>query len=110
VSDIIERLLEVEKEARQIIARAEKEAAEAVEKARDEARQIVAESRRLAREEADKLLESQATELDKQRDERLRREESQLPSPDSIDRRKLADAVEFVVRAVAYGDSGTRAD
>jgi vacuolar-type H+-ATPase subunit H len=110
VSDIIERLLEVEKQARQIIARAEKEAAEEVEKAREEARQIVADSRRQAREEADRLLQEQAAELDGQREERIQREQSELPSPDSIDRQKLADAIEFVVGAIASGGAGTRAD
>ena len=56
MSDVIQRLLEVEKEARRIIAEAELQASETLSRANDEARAIKAEARGEGRREADQFL------------------------------------------------------
>lgn len=105
MSDIIDRLLGIEKEARSIIARAEKDAAAALEDAREEAGRTVAQGHKQAQDEAARLLQRQSDELTRQRDDRLRQEQAKLPTPESVDSGKLRRAVEFVVRVVAYGES-----
>jgi len=105
VSDIIDRLLGIEKEARSIIARAEKDAVALLDDAREEARRTVAEGHKQARDEAARFRQCQSDELTRQRDDRLRQEQAKLPTPESVDSGKLRRAVEFVVRVVAYGMS-----
>jgi len=105
VSQIIERLLEVEKEARQTIAQADRQATQTIEDAHAEARRSIVQSREQTQAEARKLLDDRMLELQTQREERLAQEQPLLPNAESIDRRKLAKAVEFVVRTIAYGDT-----
>ena len=108
MSDVIERLLEVEKEARQVIAQAEQEAADTTARAREQARRIVAESREEARRQAEDLHNREVRALQEQKQERIRQERAKLPSADSIDPEKLDESVAFVVRTIAYGDETDR--
>jgi vacuolar-type H+-ATPase subunit H len=103
VSDVIEKLLEVERQARQIIAEAEQQAAQVLGKAQEDARQVGADGRRDAQHEAADLLKRQAEEMERQRQQRLEQEKARLPAADSMDRQKLAEGIDFVVQAVAYG-------
>lgn len=105
MTDVIQRLLEVEKEARRIIAEAEDEAAQTVDRARDEARRIIADGRKQAQTEAEELSNRQVQTLQQQKEERLQQEKARLPSADGIDRQRLANAVEFVRQVVAYGEA-----
>lgn len=104
MSDIIERLLEVEKEARQIIAGAEREAGDTVSRAREQARRIIADAREEARRQAEELFDRQVRTLQEQKEERVKQERGRLPSADSVAPDKLNEAVGLVTRAIAYGD------
>jgi len=104
VTDFIDRLLEVEKQARQIIARADRDAAAAVAEGRAEAKRIVAEAREQARREAEELIAGEARELAERRQKLIDKERAKLPRLAGQDQKKLAEAVDMVVRAVADGD------
>ncbi len=106
MSDVIERLLEVERQARRIIADAEQKADETVSQAREEARRIVADSREEARRDADELLQREVRALQERKSERIAEESGKLASPDSVSPEKLKEAVEFVVNVIAYGQEG----
>jgi vacuolar-type H+-ATPase subunit H len=101
VSDIIERLLEVEHQARLIIAQAEHDADKAGEEARNRARQILQEGREDAHRRAQQILDANERELEQRRQERLGEERSRLRSPADVPPEALAEAVEVVVAAIA---------
>ena len=103
MSDVIERLLEVEQEARRLIAQGEREAEEAVEHAREEARRIVSEGHEEARRRAQEILDRTSEALQKQTAERVEEEKARLPLADGVDPGRLAEAVQFVVSLVAPG-------
>ena len=103
MSNVIERLLEVERQARHVIAEAERQAAQTVDEAQAQARRLVAEGRKKAQADADEMLAGQARELEEDRQARLREEASRLPSAETMDPQKLGKAVQFVVKTVAYG-------
>jgi len=103
VSDVIDRLLSVEHEARGVIARAEREAEEILERARRDARRLVAEAQEEAREKAAAAVERVESALGERMAERLEREEKDLPSVERIAPAHMARAVETAVDVVAPG-------
>jgi len=107
VSDVIDRLLEVEREARAVIEKAEQEAGQLVENAREEARRIVEEGHEEGRRRAEEILQESVRRLDEQRKERLERERARLPSAEGVDEAVLNKTADFVVGVIAGGDEGT---
>jgi len=103
VSDVIERLLDVEHEARRLIARAEGEAEQALERAREEGRRIVAEGHEEAQRQAQEIVDRTERALEQQMAERLDEEKKRLPSAEQVDASRLARAVELAVDIVAHG-------
>jgi vacuolar-type H+-ATPase subunit H len=101
VSDLIRRLLQVEQEARRIIAEAEQGAERVKEEARQEARRVVAEAREAAQQQCERDVRQKADAWEKQRQERLRQARAHLPTVNDTDPRALKEAVGLVVRAVA---------
>ena len=101
MSDVIQRLLEVERNARRIISDAEREAARTVEEARREARRIVAEGRQAAQREADEDLRERVEQWEREKQARLDAEAGKLLSPEQLDPGAMARAVDFVVQVVA---------
>ena len=99
MSDVIQRLLDVEKEARRIIARAEAEAASTASRAGEQARKVSVEAREKARGEADDLYRLNA--LAARREARLAQAKAELPTPDSLDPDGLAKAAHFIVAVVS---------
>ncbi|MCK4376343.1 MAG: hypothetical protein KAX19_13485 [Candidatus Brocadiae bacterium] len=108
MSDVIERLLEVEQQARRIIAEAEREAARTVDRARQEARRIAAEGREEARRQAEQLVAHNARALQEQKEKLIEQERRRLPSAQSIGGEELAKAVEFAVRVIACNEEPDR--
>jgi len=106
VSDVIERLLEVEKQARRIIAEAEQKADQTVSQAREEGRRIIADSRQKARRDADELFQREADAIEDRKNQRIKQESSKLPSADSVSPEKLKEAADFVANVIAYGEQG----
>jgi vacuolar-type H+-ATPase subunit H len=102
--DVLSKLLEVEKEARRIIADADADADSILEEARSEAARIVAEARREGREQADALVAEHQQELARRKQERLERERAQLPNVEELPPQALQDAVEVIIQAVAKGN------
>ena len=66
MSDVIQRLLEVEKEARGILTEAEQQAAEVLSKANEQARAVRAKGREEGRLQADKFVKDKGDELGRQ--------------------------------------------
>lgn len=105
MSEVIERLLAVEKEARAILARAERDAEAAVEDARRRARELAAERVKEARREAEELLAAGRKDLEEKRRERTERERAGFPPAGRDGAEDLADAAALVVGAVARNQS-----
>jgi vacuolar-type H+-ATPase subunit H len=103
LSDVIERLLDVEHEARRLIARAEHEAEQALERAREEGRRILAEGSDEAQRKTQEIVEGAQKALQQRMAERLKDEEKELPSAERIDPARLARAVETAVAVVSCG-------
>jgi vacuolar-type H+-ATPase subunit H len=110
MGDVIERVLNVEEEARRIVAQAEQEAQAALDRAHAEAQRIESEARERARREADELLSAKARALEGQREEAIREEQQRLPSVDSIDPVRWEEAVEFAVRVITGEMAGEGED
>jgi vacuolar-type H+-ATPase subunit H len=110
VTDAIERLLEVEKRARAIIAEAEMRAADEVSRARERAREILDEGRAEAREEAQALVDAAIEDLLANELERTADEQRKLPPVDAIDPERMERAVREIVRAVAPDDRAASSD
>ena len=103
MSDVIERLLDVEHEARRLIAAAEGEAEQALDGAREEGRRIVAEGHEEAQRQAQEIVDRTERALQQQMAERLDEEKKRLPSAEQVDASRLARAVEVAVGTVAHG-------
>lgn len=103
MSDVIERLLDVEHEARRLIAQAERETEQALDQAREEGRRIVAEGHEEAQQKGQEIVERAETALQQRMTERIEQEKRGLPSAERIDPARLARAVETAVGVVARG-------
>ena len=103
MSDVIERLLEVEQRARRIIADAEAGAAQTIDRAREEARTIVEQGREEARRQAEQLVSSNAQALAEGKDRCLAEAKAGLPSADALGQDALERAARFAVNVIAYG-------
>jgi len=108
VSDVIERLLEVESRARRLIAEAERDAARTVDEARRQAQQTAKSAREEAKRKADELLATGLDAARKDMNEKLERQKAQLPPADAAEPRAVEQAVDLVARVIAYGDEGAR--
>ncbi len=104
MSETIQRLLEIEQQARRIIEEAEEDADRIVAEAREQARRIRSEGREDARQRAQEMIDRNAEELRRQRRRRVREEQERLPSPEDLAPEKLDEAARLAVRVIAYGD------
>lgn len=101
MGDVIERVLNVEEEARRIVAEAEQEAQAILDRAHAEAQQIESAARERARREADDLLSAKARVLEERRQKAIQEEQQRLPSVEGIDPASMEKAVRFAVGVVA---------
>lgn len=101
MSDVIGKLLEVEKEARAIIMEAEQEAAETLSKANEQARTVKAEGREEGRQQADKFVKGRSDELHRQYESRLAEVKAGLPSATDLGPEDVKKAARFVVRIIS---------
>ena len=106
MSDVIERLLDVEKEARKIIADAEQQANAALSKANDEARAAKAEARTDGRRQADQFIKQKTEELRQSYQQRVDSAKAKLPTPESVDAGQVRQAARFVVDVISGQESG----
>ena len=105
MSETIERLLQVEEKAKQIIAEARQQGAETAERARREAQQLLGESRERAMAEAEAIIGGSRDEAEKETLGALRRAAEQAPCVEDVDQEKLRQAVRRIVRVIAWGES-----
>ena len=103
MGDVIERLLEVEQQARRVIADAERQAAKTVDRARDEARTVLEQGRIAARRQADELLASGIKSLEDERRCTVEAARAGRPSPESLPEDAIRDAARSVVSVIVYG-------
>lgn len=106
MSDVIGRLLEVEKEARQIIADAEQKAGAVLSRANDEARAAKAEARTEGRRQADQFIKQKTEELRQRYQEQVERARAKLPAPGSLKPDEVRQAVRFAVDVISGTESG----
>ncbi|MFW6189323.1 MAG: V-type ATP synthase subunit H [Planctomycetota bacterium] len=105
MSDVIQRLLEVEKEARRIIEEAEQEADRIARQANREAEEIREQTRNQAREDADGLVQDKLSELQQRKQQRLKEAAEELPSPEDLEQEKLDEAVRLVTDVITARES-----
>jgi len=103
MSDVIERLLEVEQKAKGVIEEARRQASGLVDVARRDAQQALKESRDVARKQADEFLREQEGRAQVQREALLQDARGGVMSIEKVDPQRLGRAVEQVVGAVARG-------
>jgi vacuolar-type H+-ATPase subunit H len=101
VSDVIQRLLEVEKEARGILTDAEQQAAATLSKANEQARAVRADGREQSRQHADKFVAEKTEELNRQYEVRLEEAKAGLPTARSLDADEVQKAARFVVGVIS---------
>jgi len=101
VSDVIQKLLEVEKEARGLLTEAEQKAAHTLSKANEQARAVKSEGREEGRLQADKFVKDKGDELRRQYESRLAEVKAGLPSPEDLDPDEVKKAAHFVVRIIS---------
>ncbi|MDP6106842.1 MAG: hypothetical protein QGI33_00190 [Candidatus Brocadiia bacterium] len=101
MSDVVQRLLQVEEEAKSIIEQARQEASSLVEDARLEARRTVDQSRLAARAEADEIVRAREQEARDERQRALDEAGRSAVSIESTDPDRLKHAVDRVVQVIA---------
>jgi vacuolar-type H+-ATPase subunit H len=101
VSDVIDKLLATERDAREIIADGRRRAEATLEQARIDARQIAAEQQQRDVEQAAQCITGAEADAERLRTERLAEEEAALAAADAAPPERVADAVQSIVRAVA---------
>jgi vacuolar-type H+-ATPase subunit H len=106
VSDVIQRLLEVEKDARRILTEAEQQAAAMLSRANEEARSARAEARDKGRRDADEFVKQKTEELQERYAARVEAAKAQLPSPGNLDPDEVREAARYVVNVVSGLEAG----
>ena len=106
MSDPIEQLLEVEQQAKQIIAQARDQASETIESARAEAQKLIAEARDRSRAEAEEIGRRRQAEAEQDREAALRMAAEQSPDEGDVDEQKLRRAVDRIVKVIGWADTG----
>jgi vacuolar-type H+-ATPase subunit H len=103
LSDVIDRLLQVERDARRIIAEAEEEAARTVDEARSDARHTESEGREAARQEAEQIRRESARKVKEAEEARIEEERGRLPSAEDADPEAVERAARFAADTIARG-------
>jgi vacuolar-type H+-ATPase subunit H len=101
VSDVIDRLLEVEKDARALLIDAEQQAAATLSKANQEARALRAEALEQGRRQADQFVKEQSDELQRQYEARLKQAEADLPTAKDLPPEEVRKIARFVVGVIS---------
>lgn len=101
MSDVVQRLLQVEEEAKSIIEQARQEATKLVDDARQEARCTVEQSRRAARAEAEEIVRAREQEARDERQRALDEAGRSAVNIESVDPDRLKRAVDRVVQVIA---------
>jgi len=101
VSDVIDKLLATERDARELIAEGRRRAEALVEKARADARRITTEQQQRDIEQTARSIADAEAAAEKARKERIALEEAALAVADDAPTESVADAVQTIVRAVA---------
>ena len=103
MSDVLHRLLRVEGEAKQTLQKAEEEGARKTESARAEAREIIQNARRQALQQAEELISSELEDATQQQQRAVEEAQREAPSVESLDPRRLQQAVKLVTDVIAHG-------
>ncbi len=101
MSDVIQKLLEVEKEARGLLTEAEQKAAHKLSEANAQARKVKSEGREEGRLQADKFVNDRTEELRRQYESHLAEEKAGLPSAEDLDPDEVKRVARFVVRIIS---------
>jgi len=101
VSDVIDKLLATERDARELIAEGRRRADALIEQARADARRITTEQHQRDIEQIARSIAEVETAAEQARKERIAQEEATLADADAAPTERVADAVQTIVRAVA---------
>ena len=105
MSDVIERLLQVEEKAKTFIEQARRDASKTVEDARQEARGILGKAREDSRAENEQFQKAEQQKADGERERTIEQARSRTVGLDGVDEDRLARAVDSVVQAIAWAGS-----
>ena len=104
--DAIERLLEVEEQAKRIVAQAEEEAARILAEAHRRGEQVQEEAAAAARLEAEGIIRAAREQAEQSRKEMLQAAAQDSPGDGQLDVAKARKAVDRIARVVAWGEDG----
>jgi len=103
MSDVVERLLGVEKVARAVIEQARQDAAHTAEEARRQAQAVLDESREKARAESEEILRQGIREAEEARKRTLQEARTHTSGIESIPDENVRRAASRVVEVIACG-------
>ncbi len=101
MSDVIDKLLATERDARELIAEGRRRAEALIEQARTDARSITAAQHQRDIDLAAASIAEAEAAAEQTRKQRLAQEETALADADAAPIERVADAVKTIVRAVA---------
>ena len=106
MSQALQEVLRAESEARNLLQEANQRASEIVEDARKEARLTISRATDSAREEAGKLLEDALKQAEEEKQRALTHARTQMPSPEDFPPEKREEAVNLIVKVIAWNEPG----
>jgi len=106
VRDAIERLLEVEEQAKRIVAQAEEEASRILAEARRRGEQVQEEAATAARLEAEGVIRAAREQAEQRKKEMLQAAAQDGPGDGQLDEDRVRKAVDRIARVVAWGEDG----
>jgi len=104
MSGTIERLLEVERKAKQVVEGAQQQAQQITEEARSRARDTVERIAAQARDEAEQIVRERRDQAQGQRQEMLQKAQMEAPGAQDVPEDRVRRAVDHIVRVVAWAE------
>lgn len=105
MKEIIQQLLEVESEAKRVVAAAEKAARRTIADARRQAQDLLEQKRQLAADEAQRLVDDQTAQARADKAARLADAKARARATVAIPGPLAAEAIDLIVRAVTATES-----
>jgi len=103
MKEIIQKMVEAEKEALRLIDNSEAEGRKVAEKAQAEAISLVEQARKEARKVSREIIETAHAEVENNRRAKLEAIREHRPSLDTLDDARVREAVDVVIKALAGG-------
>jgi len=106
MSQALQEVLKAESEAKKLLDEANRQASEIVENARKEARLTLSQAREQAHRKAEQLLHETVKRTEEEKDRAVTEARKQATSPERLPPEKLEEAVELIVKVIAWNDPG----